>query len=184
MPSIMSHAAVPIALAVGLGKSRVPPALLVAGIAVSMLPDADVVMFRFGATYDDSWSHRGFSHSLAVAALVGLLAAAALRRLAMPPLRTFLFVTLSMASHGLLDMFTNGGHGVAYLWPFSDARLFAPERPIQVSPLDFSRFAKRAARVLESELIWIWLPAAFAAVALRTAFPSGEAPSSTRRRDA
>lgn len=183
MPSIISHAAVPIALGLGLGTSRIPLSLLAVGIVVAMLPDADVIMFRFGATYDDSWSHRGFSHSLASAGIIGLLAAAVLRQ-HVRPLSTFLFVTLAMASHGLLDMFTNGGHGVAYLWPFSDARFFAWERPIQVSPIDFGRFAARAERVIATELIWIWLPAMLVAAALRLGLPTGATPSSTRRRDA
>lgn len=72
---------------------------------------------------------------------------------------TFVFVLLSGASHGLLDMLTNGGLGVAYFWPFSDHRFFFPEQVIQVSPLSLRRLLGPAGRaVLESELLWIWLP--------------------------
>jgi inner membrane protein len=166
VPTIISHAAVPIALSLGLGAKRIPRPLLVAGIAASMLPDADVILFRFGATYADVWSHRGFSHSLGFAILVGLAAALALRRAA-PPLLAFAFVAGSAASHGLLDMLTNGGHGVALLWPLTDARYFFDWRPVQVSPLAASRFATRAAAVARTELEWIWAPGLVAALVLR-----------------
>jgi len=168
MPSIVSHAAVPLALGLGLGERHIAHPLLAAGIAASMLPDADVILFRFGATYGSAWSHRGFSHSLAFAILVGLVAAVLLRKAA-PPLLAFAFVGFSAASHGLLDMMTNGGHGVAILWPLTDQRYFFDWRPIQVSPLAAGRFVKRAVAVIETELLWIWLPAILVARVLRAA---------------
>ena len=169
MPTIISHAAVPLAGRVGLGTKRIPRALLITGIAASMLPDADVIFFHFGASYDSSWSHRGFTHSIAFALLVGTVAAFLLRRLA-PPLTAFAFVFVTTASHGLLDMLTNGGHGVALFWPITDHRYFFEWRPIQVAPLvtnDFmSRFAHRAASLARTEALWIWAPAAIVAIAL------------------
>ena len=166
MPSIVSHAAVPLALAVAFGERRIPRALLITGVVASMLPDADVVLFRFGATYDTVWSHRGFSHSLGFAILLGVAAALCLRKLA-PRLLAFAFVGLSAASHGLLDMMTNGGHGIAILWPLTDQRYFFDWRPIQVSPLAASRFLARAGAVVETELLWIWLPAILVGLTLR-----------------
>jgi inner membrane protein len=166
VPSIISHAAVPLAIGVGLGERRIPKLLLVAGIVAAMLPDADVILFNFGATYASVWSHRGVTHSLGFAILVGLIAAMLLRRTA-APLLTFAFVACSAASHGLLDMLTNGGHGVAFLWPLSGERYFFDWRPIQVSPLAASRFMKRAGAVAKTELIWIWLPAIIVAIGLR-----------------
>lgn len=166
MPSIISHAAMPLALGLGLGKKRIPRSLLAAGVLASMLPDADVILFRFGATYDTVWSHRGFSHSLGFALFVGLVAALLLRR-TVPPALAFAFVACSAASHGLLDMLTNGGHGIAVLWPVSDHRYFFDWRPIQVSPLAPERYALRAAAVARTEALWIWLPAIFFSLALR-----------------
>ena len=46
-----------------------------------------------------------------------------------------LFTFLATASHGVLDAFTTGGLGVAFLWPWSPARFFAPVRGIRVSPM-------------------------------------------------
>jgi len=168
VPTIISHAAVPLALGTGLGNKRIPSALLLFGVLASMLPDADVVLFRFGATYNDVWSHRGFSHSLGFAILVGALAALLLRKRA-PPLLAFTFVAASAASHGLLDMLTNGGHGIAILWPLSGQRFFFDWRPIQVSPLAATRFLTKAVTVAKTELAWIWLPLTLVAAGLRAA---------------
>lgn len=169
MPTIVSHAAVPLALGGGFGRRRVPPSLLIAGIAASMLPDADV--FLFGANYDSVWSHRGVMHSIAFALLVAAVTAAVLRRAA-PPVTAFVFLLVAAASHGLLDMLTNGGHGVAVLWPLSDKRYFFDWRPIQVAPLvtnNFvSRFTSGAGGLVRTEGLWIWVPAAIVAIALRT----------------
>jgi inner membrane protein len=166
MPTIISHAAVPLALGVGVGGKRIPRPLLFAAMTAAMLPDADVILFRFGATYDSVWAHRGFSHSLGFAIVLGLIAAAFFRR-SVPALAAFAFVAFAAASHGLLDMLTNGGHGVAYLWPATARRYFFDWRPIQVSPLAASRFMTRAARIAGTELLWIWVPAIVVAVALR-----------------
>jgi inner membrane protein len=170
VPTIISHAAVPLALGVGLGEKRIPRALLITGIAASMLPDADVILFGFGATYHDVWSHRGFAHSLGFALLVALGAAVLLRKVA-PPFVTAAFVFVATASHGLLDMLTSGGHGVAIFWPVTADRYFYDWRPIQVAPIvgpEFiGRFTSRATALLETEVLWIWLPAAIVAVVLR-----------------
>jgi inner membrane protein len=138
------------------------------GMAASMLPDADV--FLFGANYDSVWSHRGVTHSVAFALLVAAIAAALLRRVA-PPLTAFAFVFVATVSHGLLDMLTNGGHGVGILWPLSDQRYFFDWRPIQVAPLvtnDFApRFIARSGALARTEGLWIWVPAVIVAMALR-----------------
>src|SRR5262245_50593316 len=128
MPTIMSHAAVPLALGLGLGRQIVSPRLLLAGVAASILPDADVLGLRFGIAYSDALGHRGASHSLAVALLLGLVGAALSRRLRARAGTAFTFVAVCAASHGLLDMLTNGGYGVALWWPLSPERLFAPWR--------------------------------------------------------
>jgi inner membrane protein len=166
MATIISHAAVPLAIGAGLGRRRIPPSLLLAGVVASMLPDADVILFRFGATYDTSWAHRGFSHSLGFAIVLGLLAAAWLRTKVAPQV-AFGFVAFAALSHGLLDMLTNGGHGVAIVWPATSQRYFFGWRPIQVSPLAASRFVTRMGRIAITEFIWIWVPASIVALALR-----------------
>lgn len=159
MPTIFSHIAVPLALRLGFGKKIVSNRLMVVGLAVSILPDADVLAFRFGIAYADSFGHRGVSHSLAFAILVGLVAVMFVTQLRSTRSMAFIYVALSTASHGLLDMLTNGGLGVALLWPASSGRYFFPWHGIEVSPLSIRRvFGPRGPEVLQSELVWVWLP--------------------------
>jgi inner membrane protein len=167
MPTIISHAAVPLALAFGLGRKAIPRRLLVAGVAASMLPDVDVLAFSLGIAYSDAFGHRGFTHSVAFALAAGAAALLLSRWLQCARLQAFLFVGVSTVSHGLLDMFTNGGSGVELWWPLSTERFFWPVRPIEVSPLSLERLiSARGMAVLQSELLWVWLPAALACTVL------------------
>ncbi|MEC5161268.1 MULTISPECIES: metal-dependent hydrolase [unclassified Janthinobacterium] len=169
MPTILTHAVVPLALAVGLGN-RISRRLLIAGIVAAILPDLDVVAFRLHIAYADAFGHRGASHSLLFALAVGLLALFFSSQLRSSPRGAFVFAGVAAASHGLLDMLTNGGLGVALYWPWSVERFFAPWQVIEVSPLALSRvFGARGLVVLQSELLWVWLPAAILAGALLAA---------------
>lgn len=167
MPTILTHAVVPLAVGLGLGAGLISRRLLVAGMVAAILPDCDVVAFKLGIAYADDFGHRGASHSLAFALVLGLLALAVSPSLRSTRTLAFVFVTLSALSHGLLDMFTNGGLGVALWWPFSHERLFMPWRVIEVSPIGVTRFlTERGLAVLQSELLWVWLPALLAGCAL------------------
>lgn len=172
MPTVFSHAAVPLLLRCGLGPSIVPPRLLAAGVVAAALPDLDVLTFGLGIPYSAPLGHRGLTHSACTAALLALVGALAHRALDASFARAFAFLFVATASHGALDAFTNGGIGVALLWPLSDQRYFAPDalRVIEVSPIGLSRFlTARGLTVLESELRWIWLPALGLGLALAAA---------------
>lgn len=143
MPTIFSHPAVPLALRRVFGE--LPPRVIAAGIIGSVLPDIDVIGFRFHIPYGSTFGHRGFTHSIVFALLC---AAMFVRRR-----NAFLFVFLATLSHPILDAMTNGGRGVAFLSPFSNHRYFLPWRPIQVSPIGAIDVS-----VLLSELRWVWLP--------------------------
>ena len=156
MPTIFTHAIVPLAAGLALGKDRIPLPVIVAGMALAVLPDADVVGFKFGIEYADQLGHRGASHSMLVAATVAALLTALFRPTNWPPIFAFLFV--SMASHGLLDTLTDGGLGAAIFWPFDDTRIFAPVTPIRVSPIGMGFFSARGVETLLSEFLWVWLP--------------------------
>lgn len=120
----------------GRRASRRKLGLAMAGYsALAVLPDADVLAFSLDIPYGAPFGHRGAAHSLVVGLAVGLLAAALARGVGSRWIRTFLLVTLATASHGVLDAFTDGGRGIALLWPFSDERFFAPFRPIPVAPI-------------------------------------------------
>ncbi|MFI5314341.1 MAG: metal-dependent hydrolase [Myxococcota bacterium] len=171
MPSSFSHAAVALALAPAFWRPGAPRRIWVLGALAAAAPDLDVAGLRLGIEYGDPLGHRGFTHSLVFAALL----ATALARLALPdPLpafsraRAWLYLFLATASHGLLDMLTDGGLGVALFSPFDNARVFFAFRPIAVSPLGARAFfGPRGIAVLKSELLWVCAPASlFAASCL------------------
>ena len=171
MPTLLAHAAVPLALRIAAGRGRIPVRLLGAGLAACILPDADVAAFALGIPYADAFGHRGASHSLAFACVVALTAAASARWLRCSTPMAFAFVFACALSHPLLDAMTSGGLGVALLWPASDARWFAPWRPIRVSPFANGFFSARGVATLWSELRWVWLPLLVAAGAWRLCLP-------------
>ncbi len=120
---------------------------------LSFLPDADVIGFGFGIQYADEWGHRGATHSfvfaLVVGMVVGLLAPLARR----PVIRTGALAVLVLASHPLLDIFTDGGLGCALFWPFDQTRYFAPWNPVPVAPIGFGMFSPRGLFVVLVEAL-------------------------------
>ena len=165
MPTIFSHAAVPLMVGVALGRETISPRLTAAGMFAAMAPDFDTVAFKLGIAYADQFGHRGASHSLLFALAVGLFGAMVAPWLRTTRWRALLWLTCCTASHPLLDALTNGGLGVALLWPWSQERFFAPWRPIAVSPIGAGFFSLRGLAVLWSELLWVCLPT-FAIAAL------------------
>ncbi len=158
MPTIFTHAVLPLAAGLALGRRTLSPRLVAAGMFAAIAPDFDSVAFKLGIAYADQFGHRGASHSIAFALALGLLAAIAAPWLRTTRLKAFIFIAACTGSHPLLDAFTDGGLGVALLWPWSHERLFAPWRPIEVSPIGAGFFSLRGLEVLWSELKWVVLP--------------------------
>lgn len=159
MPSIFTHIAVPLAVGLGLGKKNISPRLLIAGMLACVLPDLDVIGFKFGIAYAHELGHRGFSHSIVFALACGLLAMLLAKTLKTTRLKAFLFIAMSAVSHPLLDAMSNGGLGVALFWPFDDTRHFFTYRPIEVAHIGLRFFKEDAFKTLKSELIYVWCPA-------------------------
>jgi inner membrane protein len=130
---------------------------LVAG-ALAVLPDVDSLFMR-SIAYGSPWGHRGMTHSLAFAAVVGLVAAVATsRRLAPTAATWFVAATLAIAvaSHGFLDSLTDGGLGVAFFAPMDEKRWFFMVRPIPVAPITTNPFQSSVWRTLAVELYLVW----------------------------
>jgi inner membrane protein len=162
MASVFSHAVAALSIGVCFYRPQVPKRVWVAGAVCSMLPDLDVIGFRFGIHYGDFWGHRGFTHSLAFAALLASVVAFVVfhREAGIGKFSLFAYLFLATASHGVLDAITNGGLGVAFFSPFDNTRYFLPWRPVRVSPIGVTRFfTPRGFAILQSELLWIWVPA-------------------------
>ena len=159
MPTIFTHVAIPVAAALALGSSRVPTSMLLAGMVAAIAPDFDGIAYQFGWRPDGMWGHRGFTHTLLFAALLGLLGLWLAKWWKVPRLAGFAWLALCCLSHPLLDMMTSGGSGIALLWPLSSERFFSPWRPIAVSPILADRFfSQRGVQVLVSELYNVWFP--------------------------
>lgn len=117
-----------------------------------------MIGFKLGIRYADLLGHRGFSHSLLFALFMGLLGAALAPWLHCSRPAAFGVGLADAASHILRDAMTNGGLGVAALWPLDKARHFLDWRPILVSPLNLHAFfGRQGLEVLISEWRWVWL---------------------------
>lgn len=95
---------------------------------LGVLPDLDLAGRALGIAFDTPLGHRGAMHSLGFAAAVGILAALLARRLGWGRLRTGVLAAAAVASHGVLDAISGGRLGIAFLWPFTDARFLASYR--------------------------------------------------------
>ena len=156
---MLGHVALGLAVARAY-HGRVPEVPLIpaaaAGVALAALPDLDLFGRHFGAVYGTDWGHRGFTHSLFFACVLGSLIGVAARRIGLPGVVTGLFAACAIASHGLADTLTDSVNGPALLWPFSSARFVSPFRPVLVAPLGFAFFGSAGMRALLREIVLFW----------------------------
>jgi len=162
MPSIFAHAAAALAIGKASSGEKRPFRFWILTALCAMLPDADVASFALGVERGSMLSHRGLTHSLTFALLLALLVVSLFFRETESFSRKwwllvlyFFFITVS---HGLLDMLTNGGSGVALFAPFDVTRYRFPWTPIEVSPIGMRFFSQRGLEVLLSEFVWVWIP--------------------------
>lgn len=158
MPTVFSHPAPVLALAALLG-GRLSTRMLLFGILCAVLPDADVIGFRFGISYADAFGHRGFSHSLAFALLMGC-AGFGVAPLFLRGSRLMGFtvglLAVSSLSCGRNDQRRTWRSRVLAL---RQTRYFCDWRPIRVSPFGLKGLlSQRGLSVMLSELRWVWAP--------------------------
>ncbi len=169
MPTIVTHGFVAALLGRSFAAGRMPARFWFLSVLCSIVPDADVLGFRLGISYEDMLGHRGLSHSLVFAlGLSSIVAFLAFPRVPHRWTRLLLFsyfFTVT-ASHGILDAMTDGGLGVAFFAPFDDTRYFFPFRPIKVSPIGLSFFSARGLDVIWRQLLWVCIPATIIAAAV------------------
>ncbi|HYC94865.1 MAG TPA: metal-dependent hydrolase [Sphingomicrobium sp.] len=166
MPTILTHAALPLIAAWALGPKRVPPRLAAMGALLAVAPDLDVIGRAFDIPHTAPLGHRGVSHSLAAAALLALLGMAVSAR--DRRWRSFAFLFAAASSHGLTDMLTDGGKGIMLWWPLSNVRYAWMERPVEVSGILGRSIADgRLPAILWSELLWLVAPALLLALLVR-----------------
>ena len=163
MPTLITHTFIAVSGGKILVRDKLPIFFWISLIICSVIPDADVIGFRFGIPYGAFFGHRGFFHSLFFAGIMAIIF-------------TFIFIRfyksdflkwwqclmvcfLIGASHGLLDALTNGGLGIALFSPFDNHRYFFPWTPIKVSPIGVTSFFRYGGMtVIINEILWVWLP--------------------------
>jgi inner membrane protein len=166
MPSAITHAAVGVAASLAFGPQNAPSYFWTLSVICATVPDGDVLGLPFRVPYRHFFGHRGFFHSFFFCFILAFCLATAI----MPGVDAFsrtwffylVFFFIVSASHGILDMFTNGSLGVALLSPFDTTRYLSPWRPIVVSPISLkSFFSSSGLAVIRNEVLWVWVPASF-----------------------
>ena len=161
MPTGLTHAVVGLGLSEVLMGPSPSPLLCGLSMALAAAPDLDILAFPLGIPYGSFFGHRGFFHSLFCALVTGLVVSLlSCQVFALSWLQLWGYFFLVIASHGILDGFTNGGLGIAFFSPFDTGRYFFGWQPIEVSPIGLAFFSQWGVRVLVSELFWVWLPLA------------------------
>lgn len=168
MPSVFTHGFAGLAIARIATRKPRSAAFWIGAALLPMLPDADVLLLWGGFTdfNHGAWSHRAASHSFAFAAAESLAFLLLFMReellsSARGGFGLWLLFTFMISTHGILDMFTNGGSDIMLLWPFTERRFDAPWHPIAVSPVSIRGFfTSTGYYVFKSELLWVWFPLA------------------------
>ena len=163
MASGFGHIAVAYAMGKTLNPAWPTQRFWVLTVLCCLLPDVDVLGLMLGVPYEHVLGHRGITHSITFAILVGIV----VPKLVVPAIPCWsrrygvlvIYFGLVTMSHGLLDAFTDGGLGIAFFAPFDVTRYFLPWRPIAVSPIGISEFFSLwGLSVLLTEGIWIGIP--------------------------
>ncbi|OUS00457.1 hypothetical protein A9Q86_10825 [Flavobacteriales bacterium 33_180_T64] len=158
MASIFGHGLVAYTTA-KIIDSKTSKLLLFLAIGSSILPDLDILAFKFGIPYLHPFGHRGFSHSIMFALIWSGLLSFFFGKTRKLVFMIVLFV--STFSHGVLDALTTGGEGVGFFIPFENSRHFFSYRIIKVSPIGIEKFfSEWGIQVILSELKYIAVPCA------------------------
>jgi inner membrane protein len=155
MASAFSHVIAAAALTSVFRPGKPAAKIFLFAMFCSVMPDADVLAFKLGIPYEHPFGHRGFTHSLPFAWVLAIVLVSLFFRnektFSVRWWMIFLCLFLSGSFHAVLDAMTNGGLGVAFLFPFDNSRYFFPWRPIEVSPVSIGGFfSERGWVVLKS----------------------------------
>ena len=151
------HFAPAVALAAAFGTRHVGCRLMAAGAVCAVMPDLDFLLVtmqvdRFSGTY----GHRGFTHSLGFALIIGLLGFAWPDRDRPGAARRAFrgsYLALCTASHPLMDSLIDMHICCAWWWPLDGLRHCFDWRPIPMRGVSIHGWER-----LRVELQWIGLP--------------------------
>ena len=166
MASLISHAVAALGVGAAFYRPKLRKRAWVLGVACSILPDADVIGFRFGIPTETSGATAA-SHTLCFSPRFlprpcdpDCVSKSCVRRRKAALVLFF----LGNCQQWLARRHDGWRPGRRFFSPFDTARYFLPWRPILVSPIGVARFlSPRGLAVLRGEIFWIWLPAVFLA---------------------
>lgn len=119
-----------------------------------IIPDLDVFST---AAYGTPLGHRGITHSLVFAVVLGTFASGVtFRRFHVNWWSLAVLFCAIIASHGLLDAMTKGGEDIPFFWPI--AGRYGNWGVISVSDIAFDLPDPRYSRAIRGELLRVWLP--------------------------
>lgn len=136
----------------------------ITGALCAAIPDLDYIGAPFGNRTFELWfgGHRGFTHSIAFAVLLGVMVTWGFFRDSQwdgQRSRLALAFVLATATHGVLDALSTQRPPIAFFSPFSSARYTFPWHPIDPSGASSRRGLAQLPEVLANELFWSGLPA-------------------------
>lgn len=76
MATVFGHACLALGIGYVQNKTKLNWLIVRSMIYCSLIPDLDVLAFKFGIPYESVWGHRGFSHSLVFGIFLGLVVTA------------------------------------------------------------------------------------------------------------
>lgn len=171
MPSIFARAIAGVALGTAFAPPSVSRRFWIAGAVCAALPDIDALARPFGnLAYESVFGgHRGLTHSLFFAGVLGAVVAWAFfrgPRWQGQRMRLWAYLFLSTASHGFLDALSTIGDGVAFFAPFSFTHYAFAWQPLgDIGP---GGGLVRLPALIGNELLWVGLPSLIVvAIALR-----------------
>jgi inner membrane protein len=157
--SAIAHAAVALARGAAGVPEELDRRLFVATIACACWPDLDYGTLLFEVRPNETFGHRGGTHSLFVAIVVAAIVAFAFFRAQF--LRVFSFLAVAGASHGILDAMTAGDLGVALFWPLTSARFHFPFALLASCPVGMNEyFGYWGILTIANEVLYVVLPIA------------------------
>ena len=161
VPSIIAHAVAGAALGSALWP-QVTRRVWVAAAVCAAIPDIDALGRPFGnLAYESAFGgHRGITHSLAFAIILGVVVSWTFFRgpeWSGAHVRLWIIFALATASHGALDALSTIGNGVAFLAPVSWSHYEFRWQPLgEIGP--GPRGPARIVPLMANELLWVGLP--------------------------
>jgi inner membrane protein len=155
MTTVYTHGVVGLGLARLFARGPMPWAYWGLAAVLPVVPDLDA--FSTVAYGTSASGHRGFTHSLLFAAVVGAaVAGATCRYFRMSWWRLAGLFFIIIASHGLLDALTRGGADIPFFWPLPGR--WGNWGPMPASHIGFELPNPFTQRAMRSEMFWVWLP--------------------------